>query len=181
MFNKICFWPFNSRKFMAFGRIFHCVHWARARGPWVKIRSPSPTKRSQWHPHFRVNKWKRVGLIPSLLDDILDQWNIPVKLVIGEVVDGTNAMWNLKSKCFVNSYQLDTNGGSEMDFVEQCHHYQSHSFREHHYFHKHHLGISKSPPALHLVDFVCQNFHPTTGIRDSSCSFCFSDIISTAL
>ena len=31
-----------------------------------------------------------------------------------------------------------------------------HSFREHHYFHKHHLGISESPPALHLVDFVCQ-------------------------
>ena len=41
----------------------------------------------------------------TLLDVMMIFWTnamVPVKFVIGEVVDGTNAMWNLKLKCTVN-------------------------------------------------------------------------------
>ena len=41
----------------------------------------------------------------TLLDVMMIFWTnamVPVKFVIGEVVDSTNAMWNLKLKCTVN-------------------------------------------------------------------------------
>ena len=84
---------------------------------------------------------------------------VPVKFVIGEVVDGTNAVWNLRlqdfANCVVYHYQSDKMMDLKRTLFSICTLINDITiiavvFKNIIVCQVSYLGISKSPPALHL-------------------------------